>query len=154
MNAAYTLDEVMKKILFRLQEGLPISPRPYKELADELGLSEEEMVARLSWLQEEGFLKRINFSFDLNKLGVVSTLVGCRIPKKNINMAQKVINAYGNITHNYLRKHRLNMWFTLSAKSRKRLQTEVARLREELMAEEIVSLPTQKVHKLRFRLHA
>lgn len=147
------IDNINKKLLSRLQEGIGISQHPFKDLAQELGLSEEEVITRLNRLREKKILRRIGFSLNTRKLGLSSTLVGCKIPLEKIARAQQVIANYGNITHNYLRKHRLNMWFTLSAVSKKNISEILARLKDELGAEEMVSLPTQKVFKLKFQLH-
>lgn len=153
MNSRIKMDDINKKLLLRLQEGIGISQHPFKDLSQELGVPEEEVIARLSRFREKGILRRIGFSLNTRKLGLFSTLIGCRIPQKEITRAQKVIAGYGNITHNYLRKHRLNMWFTLSAASKKKLAKILTRLKHELRVAEIVSLPTEKVFKLRFRLN-
>ncbi|MBF0486450.1 MAG: Lrp/AsnC family transcriptional regulator [Candidatus Omnitrophica bacterium] len=149
-----SMDDTMKKLLLRLQEGLLISVAPYKALSQELGVEEGETIKRLGWLRRKGYLRRIGFSMNTRKLGLTSTLVALSVPPRRIAKAQKVIAAYGNITHNYLRCHRLNMWFTLTASSKKMLGETLKRLKQELMADELISLPTKEVFKLRFRLHA
>lgn len=146
----YSIDKTMKKLLVRLQEGIPLSLTPYKVIADELGVSEDETIARILWLRKEGFLKRLGFNIDTGKLGLVSTLVGCRIPKCRIVRASKIIAGYKNISHNYLRRHFFNMWFTLTAGSERQLDNFVSKLKFELMAQDLVSLPTEKVFKLKF----
>lgn len=148
------MNPTMKKLVARLQDGLPISESPYSELSKEMGLSEQTVIGYLGRLRRSGLLKRIDFSFDTQRLGLVSTLVGCRISKENIAKAKKVIDGRLNISHNYLRRHRLNMWFTLSARSRAQLDSQVIDLGRELKAEEIVSLPTKKMFKLRFKFNA
>lgn len=154
MSRGPVMDEAMKKILFSAQDGIPICSRPYKQLGKDAGLKEAEVISRIESLRNNGLLKRIDFSLNTQRLGLVSTLVGCRIPRKKIAKASSVIASYGNITHNYLRKHRLNMWFTLSSSSKKKLEGTLRALKEELGAEELVSLPTERLFKLRFRLNA
>lgn len=154
MNAGKRTDAVTNKLLLSLQEGMPISAYPYRSLAEELGLSEDEVINRVRQLKRRGLLKRVGLSLNTQKLGLASTLVACRIPKKEIARVKQLINACGNITHNYLRKHRLNMWFTVSAASERKLNDTVMMLKKKMTAKEMVSLPTQKVFKLRFRLHA
>jgi len=119
-----------------------------------MGLSENEIVMRLAWLKQKRLLKKIDLAFDTRMLGLKSTLVGCSIPEKKIARAGSVIDSCGNISHNYTREHRLNMWFTVSAASGQKLKKVLSRLENELAAEKMVSLPTQKVFKLRFRLDA
>lgn len=146
------MDEEMKRFLLRMQLGFPISRRPYRDLGKEVGSSEGEVIRRLKALQKSGLLKRVDFCIDTRKLGLVSTLVACRIPGENILKAKKVLDACKNVTHNYLRSHRLNMWFTLSAASQGKLTRVLAGIKNELAPQELVSLPTQKVYKLTFQL--
>ena len=148
------MDEKMKDLLRLAQEGMKISGRPYRDLGNEIGLSEDEVISRLTALRKSGLLKRMDISIDTRKLGLTSTLVACRIPKKDIQNAKKVLDTHGNITHNYLRKHRLNMWFTLSAISKKKLDHALVKIKNNLEPKEIVSLPTEKVYKLKLQLHA
>ncbi|MBF0531974.1 MAG: hypothetical protein HQL23_02635 [Candidatus Omnitrophica bacterium] len=154
MKTRYCLDENMNRLMLALQAGLPIAARPYQDLAADFGVSETEILRRLVWLKKQGLLKRINFSFDLSKLGVVSALVGCRIAGPDMGRAAKIIAACGQVTHNYARRHRLNMWFTISAASPRRLKEILTRLNSALPAEETVVLSTEKIYKLRFRFHA
>lgn len=154
MSGRCVMDKAMKKLLLSAQEGIPIGPRPYKGLGQKTGLSEEEVISRLESLRNKKLLKRIDFAMDTHRLGLVSTLVGCKIPEKEIARAGRIIGAHVHITHNYLRRNRLNMWFTLSASSQIKLKGILRALRQDLRAEEFVSLPTEKVFKLRLRLHA
>ena len=152
MRKTVGMNETTKKLLSRVQQGMPISSRPYRDLGQDLGLTEDEVIKRLGCLRKRGLLKRLDFSVDTRRLGLVSTLVACRIGRKNIPKAKRVLDGYGNITHNYLRKHRLNMWFTLSAASWKKLNETVSEIKSELAPQELVSLPTRKVYKLKFKL--
>ena len=147
------MNEIAKKLLSRAQQGMPISSRPYRDLGSEIGLPENEVIVYLTRMRKSGLLKRVDFCIDTRKLGLVSTLVACRISRKNIHKAKNFLDAYGNVTHNYIRKHRMNMWFTLSAASKKKLNSALAEIKNELAAQEIVSLPTQKVYKLKFQLN-
>lgn len=148
------MDEKMQDLLRLVQEGIKINARPYSDLGNRIGLSEEEVISRLTELRKSGLLKRMDISIDMKKLGFRSALVACRISKKDISNAKKVLDTYGNITHNYLRKHRLNMWFTLSAMSKQKLDQELVKIKNSLKPKEIVSLPTEKVYKLKLQLHA
>lgn len=117
-------------------------------------MAEKDVMARLTQLNKKGVLRRIGFSFDTRKLGLSSTLVACKIPRKKIARASKIISANTNVTHNYQRRHRFNMWFTLSAASREKLDAILAGMKNQLGADELISLPTKNVFKLRFRLNA
>lgn len=152
MKSRFGMDTKMKKLVLCLQDGIPICAQPYALLGEKTSLSEAEVIARIEWLRKKKIVKRMDVSMDTRALGIESTLVGCKIPARMIAKAAKVIAAYGNITHNYLRRHRLNMWFTLSAASKEKLDDILAGLAKDLRAEEMVSLPTEEVFKLRLRL--
>jgi siroheme decarboxylase len=154
MKKQYRMDKTMEKLLQGLQEGLPLNPQPFAGLASDLSLTQAEVINRLIWLREKGILRRIGFSFNNRKLGLTSTLVGLNVPESGINHASKVINKCANISHNYLRRHRLNMWFTLTAASDKQLSATLNSLQKRLKVDELINLPTAKTHKLRFQLHA
>lgn len=153
MKGRRIMNERMKKLLLRIQEGMPISVRPYRDLGEEVGLSESEAITYLAGLRRSGLLKRMDFCIDARRLGSVSTLVACRISKEDIPKAKKILDACNNVTHNYLRRHRLNMWFTLSAASSRKLNGTLGAIKDALAPLEFVSLPTERVYKLRFQLH-
>lgn len=147
------IDDKDRKLVIMLQEGIPITTRPYKDMADTVGISEDELILRLKRLKETGLIKRIDFRVDLKRMGFVSTLVACRIPEREIPRAKDIILNCENVSHNYLRKHELNMWFTLSAPSFDVLDNLLARLKEKLNVDKILSFQTTKMFKLGFRLN-
>ncbi|MEE8360158.1 MAG: AsnC family transcriptional regulator [Candidatus Omnitrophota bacterium] len=146
------MDKTDGKLIIALQEGMPIISRPYKEMADRLGISEDEAITRVKKLKEAGLIKRIDFRLDLKRMGLATTLVACKIPEREIQRAKEIILNCGNVTHNYLRDHDLNMWFTLSAASTDRLRDLLVGLKERLKADRMLSLQTKNVFKLGFRL--
>ena len=153
MSEKYIVDDKDRQLLKRLQEGIPVATRPYKEMADILGIAEDELILRLKRLKERGLIKRIDFRLNLQGLGFSSTLVAWRVPKKDIPKAKEIISSCKNVTHNYLRQHELNMWFTLSAASRDKLQELLASLKERVKPEQMLSFQTEKTVKLGFCLN-
>ena len=141
-----------RRVLTALQDGIPISNRPFKDMADSVGLDEDDLIKRVNRLKDTGLLKRIDFRLNFDELGIASTLVGCRMPENRLDRAKETISACRNITHNYLRKHRLNMWFTLSATSTEALNSLLTKLRADLGADEMISFPTRNRLKLGFNL--
>ncbi|MBU1924272.1 MAG: Lrp/AsnC family transcriptional regulator [Candidatus Omnitrophica bacterium] len=146
------LDKKDKDIMIMLQEGLPLTLTPYKDIADKLGMPEDEMIHRARRLKDMGLIKRIDFRLDLRKMGFASTLVACSVPEKDIQNAKDVILKCGNVTHNYLRRHKFNMWFTLSAGSMDKLKKALIELKEKLHASPMLSFQTKDILKLGFRL--
>jgi DNA-binding Lrp family transcriptional regulator len=138
--------------LILLQEGLPLTARPYRDAGGRLGLSEDEIISRIRKLKEKGIIKRIDFRLNLKKLGMVNTLVACKVSDTQIPSAKDIILNCRNVTHNYLREHELNMWFTLGAASNTGLGNLLVELKERLRVERLVSFMTKRVFKLGFRL--
>ena len=152
MSARNNIDIKDRQVLMALQDGIPISDRPFKDMGAILGLGEDELIERINKFKDTGLLKRIDFRLNLDKLGMASTLVGCRIPADRLDRAKEAMAVCRNVTHNYLRKHRLNMWFTLSAKSEAELNGALSDLRNEVKADEMISFPTINRLKLGFSL--
>ncbi len=147
------MDDKDRELVVMLQEGMPITPRPYSDMARKIGISEDELFSRAKKLKDAGIVKRRDLRLDLKKIGLVTTLVACKIPGTEIQRAREVILNCQNVTHNYLRKHDLNMWFTLYAASEDELQSLLAGLKNELKADRMLSLETKEVFKLKFRLN-
>ena len=61
----------------------------------------------------------------------------------------EVVNRYPGVTHNYLRRHRFNVWFTLIAESAARLNEILAEISAAAEVAEILSLPAQEVFKIK-----
>lgn len=140
-------------LVMALQDGIPITSRPYKNIAERLGISEDEVTFRLRKLKKIGLIKRVDLRVNLKKIGLASTLVACKINRKKILKAKDIIANCKNATHNYLRKHNLNMWFTLSAESPDALSKLLAKLRQELNTDKLLNFQTKKIFKLEFRLN-
>ena len=111
------LDELDKAILNQIQSSFPITPRPYAAVGESLGLSEAEVVARVQRMMQDGVIRRIGANFNSRQLGYTSTLCAAQVPPEQIDQFIQVVNQYPGVTHNYLRRHRLNIWFTLIAES-------------------------------------
>lgn len=147
------LDSTDQILLERIQDHFPLVPEPFKVLAEELGLSEEEVLRRLKRLKEEGVLRHFGASINSRKLGFVTTLCAVAAPEEKKEEIARQIAARPEVTHCYLRKHRFNVWFTLVAKD---FET-VEKILGTIAAETGLSprhFPSEKMFKLRavFRL--
>ena len=107
------LDSADRRLLELLQEGLPIVPEPYREIADALGISHQETLERVARLKETGLIRRLSGFFQSEKLGYRSVLCAMRVPEEHIEQMSELLRGVPGVTHNYLREHALNMWFTL-----------------------------------------
>ncbi|MEE8455653.1 MAG: AsnC family transcriptional regulator [Limibaculum sp.] len=111
------LDDTDRRIVNALQEGFPLSPRPYAEAAEPLGLTEAELIARLKRLLETRVLTRFGPFFDAAALGGAFCLCAMAVPEERFETVMTQINARPEVAHNYERAHRLNMWFVLATET-------------------------------------
>ena len=145
----YSLDDLDRAILNEIQSHFPIVSRPYAEVGLRVGASEAEVLARVQALTEAGIIRRLGANFTSRKLGYTSTLCAARVPPESLDHFVTVVNRYPGITHNYLRRHHYNVWFTLIAESEERLTEILAEIAEATGVSEILSLPAQEIFKIR-----
>jgi siroheme decarboxylase len=143
------LDELDKAILNEIQSHFPIASRPYAEVGRRVGASEDEVLARVRAMTEAGIIRRLGANFTSRKLGYTSTLCAARVPPDKLDRFVAVVNRYPGVTHNYLRRHRYNVWFTLIAESEERLNQILEEISRAAQIEEILSLPAQEVFKIK-----
>jgi len=143
------LDELDKRLLNLVQTRLPVAPEPYRELAQELGVAEEEVIARLRRLIEAKVIRRLGAIFDSRKVGYKGTLCALKVPPERIAGVAAEVNRYPGVTHNYLRNHEYNMWFTILAGSEARLNEIVAEIKGRTGIDECLLLPAVNIFKIR-----
>ncbi len=143
------LDDLDKAILNEIQSHFPIVSRPYAEVGRRVGASEKEVIRRVKNMTEAGVIRRIGANFTSRKLGYTSTLCAAQVPEELLTRFAQVVNRYPEVTHNYLRRHRYNVWFTLIAESTERLDQILADISQTSGVEEILSLPAREVFKIK-----
>jgi siroheme decarboxylase len=153
-GAAIPLDELDKRLLNLMQGSFPIARRPYAHVADKAGITEEEAIARVSELLEHRIIRQVTPIFDTRALGYSSMLVAAKVDPENPWRSAKVINEHPGVSHNYLRNHDFNIWFTIATESGSPLGLDgTLRVLGELAgAESIRQLPTLKLFKIRMDL--
>lgn len=142
-------DELDRRILNRIQSDFPVASRPFLVLAAELGVAEEELIARVRRLKAQGWIRRIGGNFVPDRLGYVSTLCAARVPPERLPAFIEAVNRYPGVTHNYLRENLWNVWFTFIAPSMADIEEKLDRLRAETGVTEILNLPATRVFKIR-----
>jgi len=143
------LDDLDRAILNEIQSHFPIDSRPYAEVGRRVGASEAEVLARVMAMAEAGIIRRLGANFTSRKLGYTSTLCAARVKPASLDQFVAVVNSYPGVTHNYLRRHRYNVWFTLIAESEERLNRILEEISQAANVEEILSLPAQEVFKIK-----
>ncbi len=142
------LDQSGRDLLNIVQNGLPVVAEPYRALAEELNVTEEEIIKRLGRLKDTGIIRRLGAVFDSRQVGYKGTLCALKVPPERINEVAAVINGFRGVTHNYLRDHEFNMWFTVLAESRDKLETTIKNIREQTGIKDLLSLPAENVFKI------
>ena len=115
------LTPLHKRLLNDFQRDFPLSSRPYLEIANALGVSEDDVLSALTELNDNHFISRIGPIIPPNQLGV-STLVAMAIPEQQLQTIADIISAYPEVNHNYEREHRFNLWFVVIATDSRHLQ--------------------------------
>jgi DNA-binding Lrp family transcriptional regulator len=153
-GAAIPLDELDKKLLNLMQGKFPLEPRPYEAVARAAEVPEEEVLRRVQHLIDERIIRQVTPIFDTRALGYASMLVAAKVDPENPHRAAKVINAHPGVSHNYLRNHDFNLWFTIATEpdSKLGLQGTLEALAAEAGAESVRQLPTLKMFKIRMDL--
>jgi DNA-binding Lrp family transcriptional regulator len=143
------LNKLDIKLLNLIQENFPLVPEPFAELARQLNIIEEEVIRRLNSLKEQGTIKHLGAVFDSGKLGYYGTLCTVKVPPNMLDQATAVINSYPEVTHNYLRNHPYNVWFTLQAKTPEKLNALLEEIKQKTRLKEIISLPATHTFKIK-----
>ncbi|MGB7911138.1 MAG: AsnC family transcriptional regulator [Desulfobaccales bacterium] len=143
-----SLDDLDRAILNEIQSSFPIVSRPYAEVGVRVGADEEQVLGRVRNLMESGVIRRLGANFTSRKLGYTSTLCAARVPPERLERFVEVVNRYPGVTHNYLRQHHFNVWFTLIAESPARLEQILAEISGS-SGVEVLSLPAQEIYKIK-----
>jgi DNA-binding Lrp family transcriptional regulator len=153
-GAAVPLDETDKRLMNLLQSSFPLEARPFDLIASEAELDPEEVKGRAQRLLDERIIREITPIFDTRALGYSSMLVAAKVDAANPQRAAKIINSHPGVSHNYLRTHEFNLWFTIATPPDSALGLEgtLDALQKLTEAESIRQLPTLQLFKINMNL--
>jgi DNA-binding Lrp family transcriptional regulator len=153
-GAAVPLDDLDRKLLNLMQGSFPIAPRPYLRVSELGEITEAEAMSRVRSLLQKRIIRQVTPIFDTRALGYSSMLVAAKVDPEHPHRAAQVINEHPGVSHNYLRNHEFNLWFTIATEpdSRLGLQGTLEVLAREAKAESVRQLPTLKLFKIRMDL--
>jgi len=137
-----------RAILNRIQSDFPITARPYALMAEELGLTEREVIERVAALKAEGIIRRIGGNFVPDRVGHVSTLCAAKVPEDKLAHFAATVNRYPGVTHNYRRENAYNVWFTFISPSRRQIEANLEEIKAATGVTEILNLPATRVFKI------
>jgi len=153
-GAAVALDDVDRRLLNLMQGSFAIVARPYAHVAQLAGVEEQDVMTRVQRLLDKRIIRQVTPIFDTRALGYSSMLVAAKVDPDHPHRAAQIINQHPGVSHNYLRNHEFNLWFTIATEpdSPLGLQGTLDVLARESGAESVRQLPTLKLFKIRMDL--
>jgi len=145
------MDKLDRTLINRLQEGLPVTPRPFDAIAGELGIGVAEVLKRLQRMLDDGVLSRFGPMFNAEYLGGSVTLCAMQVPAERFEQIAEQVNAFPEVAHNYARDHRLNMWFVIATEQPDRIAEVIAAI-EATTGCRVYNLPKQEEFYVGLRL--
>lgn len=130
-----------------LQQGLPLCQRPFAEIAKALNTDEKEVLQRIRTLKSQGLIRRIGAILNFRAIGFAGTLAMAHVPQENLDQVSKAVNALPGVSHNYLRDHHYNLWFTLQVKTSQEIDSTLSNLSRQFGID-FHSLPAIRIFKL------
>ena len=122
------LEHEDRLLLEEVQQDFPLVPRPFGVIGERCGLSEADAIGRIRILTSSGIIRDIAAILDAEKIGYKSTLVAAKVKPELVESLASKINLHPGVSHNYLRNHEYNMWFTLALHEGEDFQIEIESL--------------------------
>ena len=153
-GAAIPLDETDKRLMNLLQSSFPLDAEPFALLASEADLELDDLLTRTVRLLDERIIREITPIFDTRALGYESMLVAAKVDGENPQRAAAAVNAHPGVSHNYLRTHDFNLWFTIAVPpdSELGMAGTLEALMRETGADSMRQLPTLTLFKINMNL--
>lgn len=147
------MDQTDRDIINSLHGGLAICERPYQEAALRLGLSEDELLARLARMLEAGVLTRVGPLYQIERMGGAFTLAALHAPAEQYEQVVQQVNALPQVAHNYARDHELNMWFVVATETPGEIDAVIARIERETGCD-VFNFPKSREYFVELKLKA
>ena len=146
--------ELENELLYHMQNSFPLTQKPFETLAHTLGISEEKVLSMVQKLKEDKIIRQTSAIFDTKRLGYKSSLVAFKVDEADIEEAAAIINAHPGVSHNYLRNHDYNIWFTMAVtpESKLGLEKTIEILKTRTKAKDAIILPTLKMFKISVKM--
>ena len=134
------MDALDRRIINALQGGFPVCEYPYRELAGQLGSTENELITRIGRMLDDGLLTRFGPMYHAEHMGGALSLCAMRVPEERFDTVAETVNAFPEVAHNYQRDHRMNMWFVLATETPAGLQKTIDMI-EAQTGLDVINLP-------------
>jgi DNA-binding Lrp family transcriptional regulator len=147
------LSEADRRVVNALLGGFPLVERPFAHVAAGLGLSEDELIATVTRLREDGLLTRFGPMYDAVALGGAFSLCAMQVPEERFAEVATLVNDLPEVAHNYRREHAFNMWFVLATERPQEIAATIARI-EAATGLPVLNLPKLEEYFLELKLEA
>jgi DNA-binding Lrp family transcriptional regulator len=124
-------DDIDAKLINHLQNGFPICDTPYLQVANELELTEKDVLERVKKLLENGTLSRFGALYHAEKMGGALTLAAIKVPEQLFEKVTEIVNSFPEVAHNYQRNHELNMWFVVATETTEQLALTLEKIEQQ-----------------------
>jgi len=147
------LDDIDRRIINALQGDFPLSDEPYRDVAETLGLTEADLLARLKRMLDERTLTRFGPMFQIERMGGRFVLAALRVPEGDFERIANLVNALPEVAHNYRREHDYNMWFVLATERPEGIATAIRRI-EAVTGLAVAAFPKEREYFVEMKLRA
>lgn len=145
------IDPLDAMLIHRLHGDFPLSEQPFREVGQQLGMAEDEVIARLQRMLDEGLLTRFGPLFQIERAGGQFVLAAMQVPEERFDAVAALVNAHDEVAHNYRREHAFNMWFVLGCTSSDAAQAVCDRIEQETCLR-VYAFPKEKEFFVELRL--
>jgi DNA-binding Lrp family transcriptional regulator len=139
-------------VLNTIQNGVPLEESPFQRIATDLDASEEEVIQTVARLKSQNIIRNISGIFNGESLGFHLSLVAFKVAEDEIEHAAKYISSHPGVSHNYLRRHPYNIWFTLAVENSESFEDMVALIAKKAHALDYLIMRNEKLLKIGLKL--
>ena len=147
-------DQTDLAILNALQDDLPLVSRPWKAIAERLGITETDIISRINRLKDSGIIRAISPILESRHLGLhAATLVALHVPEDRMDEIAAIISSYAEVSHNFQRDHYYSLWFTIAAQNGEGIRNVLDEILQQtgIPESDVLDLPTIKKIKIDVR---
>lgn len=152
-QAPAALSEEDRGIINALQGGFPLTDTPYRDVADQLGVSEAHLLERLKVLLDSRVLTRFGPMYQIERMGGRFVLAAMAVPEARFEEVNEAVNALPEVAHNYRREHDLNMWFVLATETHQGIDAAIARIEHDTGLK-VFAFPKEQEYFVEMKLRA
>jgi len=157
LKATGQIDLMDRRLLEKAQDEFPLTLRPWASIGNELGITEREVMERLSGLFRKGAIRKIGPALDAKRVGLrASTLIAMKVPEDMIQNVANMVSKYQDVSHCYEREHEYNFWFTIAARDENELEKMLQEIRRgaNVAKDDMLNLQPTRIFKIdvRFQL--